>query len=544
MPTVRFTLDGRQVEVEDDGGYLLEALRDRLGELSAKDGCSPQGQCGCCTVWVDGAARVACVTPLRRLNGRAVTTLAGLEPDLRDRWLSAFAANGASQCGFCTPGIIMRLAALSGRRESPEESEVRRALAAHLCRCTGWQGIVDAAMLVYSGALEGIARDEAGMLAASRRASIEGRTCQAVSDSVIMGRGGFADDTAPRDSLVAVLDSSSDAPASGRPGRWLVAGSLGEARALSGKVQGRRSTNALGYPVEPPEGEWDLVLVTTFVEPAYLEPDSSWCMPGGQPASPVANGGAFGAKASSPLPEAARELAAIHSKPVRTLWSREDVVRYGPKRPPCAVGMCLDGTGVARVAITPGSEAPEVWVESFAAVLPDVEFQLVEASGPPVSASLRAAGWGEAAVLAAVCDWLRRGEDPGSSPVFEVCSPEGGRASVRIGEDGSVSVRIDAGEVLDETVLRSYAIGAVHQALGWVRSEGISVSVLGEVSDLTVRSFGILPATAMGRVEVVVEESEASPVNASDAVFAATAAAAWWRSGLRPRWPVERGAMR
>ncbi len=71
--TIGFTLDGRLVEVVDDGCTLLEALRDRLGERSPKDGCSPQGQCGCCTVLVDGQARVACVTPLARVAGRSVT---------------------------------------------------------------------------------------------------------------------------------------------------------------------------------------------------------------------------------------------------------------------------------------------------------------------------------------------------------------------------------------------------------------------------------------------------------------------------------------
>ncbi|MGH9149585.1 MAG: (2Fe-2S)-binding protein, partial [Acidimicrobiales bacterium] len=72
-------VDGRLVEVADDGASLLEVLRDRLGLRSAKDGCSPQGQCGCCTVLVDGQPRVACVTPARRVAGRAVTTLDGLD---------------------------------------------------------------------------------------------------------------------------------------------------------------------------------------------------------------------------------------------------------------------------------------------------------------------------------------------------------------------------------------------------------------------------------------------------------------------------------
>src|SRR3954468_24654394 len=112
MPLL-FRLDGREVTVERDGVSLLEALRDELGVRTAKDGCAPQGQCGCCTVWVDGAPRVACVTPVRRVAGREVTTVDGLEPATRERFANAFVATGASQCGFCTPGIVMRLAALS-----------------------------------------------------------------------------------------------------------------------------------------------------------------------------------------------------------------------------------------------------------------------------------------------------------------------------------------------------------------------------------------------------------------------------------------------
>ena len=97
-----------------DGISLLDALREELDCRSVKDGCSPQGQCGCCTVWVDGAPRVSCVTPVRRVAGRSVTTLEGLGADRCDRWAAAFVAHGASQCGFCTPGIVVRLAALEG----------------------------------------------------------------------------------------------------------------------------------------------------------------------------------------------------------------------------------------------------------------------------------------------------------------------------------------------------------------------------------------------------------------------------------------------
>src|SRR5204862_6358819 len=139
---VRLTVDGRDATVPDDGASLLEVLRDRLGVRGAKDGCSPQGQCGCCTVLVDGAPRVACVTPLARVADRSVTTVDGLD-DVAE-WAEAFTATGASQCGFCTPGIIVRLAST--------RADVDDALLAHLCRCTGWQTIREACDLARSGA--------------------------------------------------------------------------------------------------------------------------------------------------------------------------------------------------------------------------------------------------------------------------------------------------------------------------------------------------------------------------------------------------------
>ncbi|MST34980.1 2Fe-2S iron-sulfur cluster binding domain-containing protein, partial [Acidimicrobiaceae bacterium USS-CC1] len=137
MP-VDLTVDGRARTVQRDGVSLLEALRDELGVRSPKDGCSPQGQCGCCTVLVDGQPRVACVTAVRRVAGRSIVTADGLAPEVVEPLAHAVLAAGGSQCGFCTPGILCRLAALGPR---PEPAAVDRALLAHLCRCTGWQGI-------------------------------------------------------------------------------------------------------------------------------------------------------------------------------------------------------------------------------------------------------------------------------------------------------------------------------------------------------------------------------------------------------------------
>jgi xanthine dehydrogenase small subunit len=507
--TVAFTLNGRLETVPDEGASLLDVLRERLGVHSAKDGCSPQGQCGCCTVLVDGAPRVACVTPAGRVAGRSVTTVEGL-PDA-DRWAAAFAATGASQCGFCTPGIIVRLAA--GRQP------VDQALLAHLCRCTGWQTIREAANLVVSRSLNVVTRRQTsvkqeGREGAERRAALEGRTAQRVGPEISLGGGGFADDMAPDGALVAVR---------GTDGRWVVAETVADARAASGRVPGRRSTVGLGWPVDLPPGGWARALRTTWVEPAYLELDASWCEPGGEPASSLANGGAFGGKLATEVGATARRLADEHGRVVRVLLSREDVVRFGPKRPPLAAGVRADGSGVVRVVRTPGIAA------AIAAAAPGLSVEEVDVKGPPTSAAVRGAGWAEASVLVAA---LGDGPD-------RVRSPDGAVAEATV-TDAGVAIRVGAGAPLDAVVLRSYCIGAAHMALGWVRSEGIAVDTEGEPQDLTIRSFGILRAVDMPPVEVEIAPDDGPPVNASDAVFAAVAAAAWRHEGFAPDWPVRR----
>src|SRR5882724_5951990 len=101
---VALSVNGEPIEIDvAPDASLLIVLREQLGVLSVKDGCAPQGQCGCCTVLVDGAPRVACVTPVLRVAGRAVTTVEGLDASVRDALVDAFVATGASQCGFCTP---------------------------------------------------------------------------------------------------------------------------------------------------------------------------------------------------------------------------------------------------------------------------------------------------------------------------------------------------------------------------------------------------------------------------------------------------------
>lgn len=148
---IDFTLNGTPASVRADHPHLLAALREELDVTSPKDGCSPSGQCGCCTVLLDDKAQVACQTPLTKVAGRSVTTLEGFDPAERGRWANAFAACGALQCGFCTPGIVVRAKNLVDRGKSDRDT-VARLLGSHLCRCTGYVKILDAIELVASGA--------------------------------------------------------------------------------------------------------------------------------------------------------------------------------------------------------------------------------------------------------------------------------------------------------------------------------------------------------------------------------------------------------
>jgi aerobic-type carbon monoxide dehydrogenase small subunit (CoxS/CutS family) len=503
-----FRLNGAHVSVDDVGASLLEVLREQLGVRSVKDGCSPQGQCGCCTVLVDGSPRVACVTPSRRIAGRDVTTVEGLGPAAA-KWGEAFARTGASQCGFCTPGIVVRFDALRSRTPEASDDAVERALLAHLCRCTGWRTIVDA--WHDFDASPAAPRD---LDAAARRAALEGGCPQRVGVDVALGGGGFADDTAPADALVAVLDAA---------GEWVVAESLVDARRAAAKVQGRRTTAAFEHPIALPEGEWAASLQTSWVEPAYLETDASWCLPGGEPATALANGGAFGGKITSCAPAIARELADRHQRAVRVVLSREDTVRLGAKRPPLAAGMRADGSGSVRVARTPGI------ADAIRSYAPDMIVEEVDLVGPPTSAAIRAAGWAEMAVLAAG----RAGHERTG-----VVAPNGAAASASLSASGTIDVTVECGAALDATVLRSYCIGAAHMAASWVTSEHIAVDGEGEPHDLTIRSFGVLRAVDTPPIDVTIVDSDRDPVNGSDAVFAAVAGAVWVAQGCAPTLPT------
>lgn len=142
---VAFTVNGVPVTVRKDHPHLLAALREELDITSPKDGCSPTGQCGCCTVLVDGKAIVSCQQSLEKVTGAEITTLEGVSQKERDAFANAFAACGGLQCGFCIPGIIVRAKAQIDRKGTGlKREDMARHLGAHLCRCTGYVKILDA----------------------------------------------------------------------------------------------------------------------------------------------------------------------------------------------------------------------------------------------------------------------------------------------------------------------------------------------------------------------------------------------------------------
>ncbi len=149
---VAFTLNGTDVSVSAAHPHLLSALREELDVTSAKDGCSPSGQCGCCTIMIDGKVQVSCQYPVAKAAGRDVVTLEGICEEERERYASAFAAHGGLQCGFCIPGIVLRAKAQVDKKgASLSREDMSRHLGAHLCRCTGYVKILDAIEAVATG---------------------------------------------------------------------------------------------------------------------------------------------------------------------------------------------------------------------------------------------------------------------------------------------------------------------------------------------------------------------------------------------------------
>ncbi|MGE3289312.1 MAG: (2Fe-2S)-binding protein [Pseudonocardia sp.] len=149
---VTFTVNGRRATVATDpAAPLLEVLREELHLTGTKEGCN-EGECGACTVLVDGLPVDSCIYAAGATAGRSVETVEGLADDALGRDLqAAFVAAGGVQCGFCTPGFLTTLVAVLREKPAPSETEVREALAGNICRCTGYSQILDAVAATISG---------------------------------------------------------------------------------------------------------------------------------------------------------------------------------------------------------------------------------------------------------------------------------------------------------------------------------------------------------------------------------------------------------
>ncbi len=199
MTTVTFTLNGAEVRATTaPGARLSEVLRERLGARDVKVGCNA-GDCGACTVLLEGEAVCACMVPAARVEGAAVETVAGMASldGVASRLRASFQRHGAAQCGICTPGAMVSAVALLRADPDPDEAVVKDAMAGVLCRCTGYRKIIDAVLDVRSPATDPPQRANGRQVGAA--------ILRVDGDAKISGTERFGDDVAPADALVVRL---------------------------------------------------------------------------------------------------------------------------------------------------------------------------------------------------------------------------------------------------------------------------------------------------------------------------------------------------
>ena len=143
---LEMTVNGKAIKVEvNPNARLLDVLRENLGLTGAKEGCSGEGECGACTVIMGGKAVNSCLVLALQARGKEIITIEGLESNGElDRLQQAFIDQGAIQCGYCTPGMVMAAKALLMANPHPSEAEIRLGIAGNLCRCTGYLKIISA----------------------------------------------------------------------------------------------------------------------------------------------------------------------------------------------------------------------------------------------------------------------------------------------------------------------------------------------------------------------------------------------------------------
>jgi xanthine dehydrogenase molybdenum-binding subunit len=186
---VEFTLNGETVTVRpDQETSMLELLRDELGCTSVKDGCSPEGSCGACTILVDGHAQVCCAQKVARFAGKHIVTQEGLSEETRHLWAECFSAAGASQCGYCSPGIVMKAEGVLAKHPKPSREEIAHALLGNLCRCTGYVKVIDAIELAAA------AKRGAALPVPDRSGAIGARSARYQGTELALGDRAFVGD--------------------------------------------------------------------------------------------------------------------------------------------------------------------------------------------------------------------------------------------------------------------------------------------------------------------------------------------------------------
>jgi len=191
---IGFTLNGAPVQSAAQGHARLSAtLREELGAKDVKVGCNA-GDCGACTVLIDGAPVCACLTSTAQAMGRDVQTLRGIEPKLLTRLQDSFTAHQAAQCGICTPGMMISAAALLSDVARPNTAQVQDALGGVLCRCTGYRKIIDAVVAVG-----------ADLPKRSAKGGVGDAIPRLDGAAKVEGTERFGDDVAPDGALIALV---------------------------------------------------------------------------------------------------------------------------------------------------------------------------------------------------------------------------------------------------------------------------------------------------------------------------------------------------
>ena len=393
---VRFELDGEPVDkTARSGRSALDFLRQDCQQTQLVPGCSPQGLCGCCAIMVNGKPKLSCTLRVKNLNGKSIQTLRGMDPNTVARLHKSFAAHGATQCGYCTPGIILQSAALLERNPEANASDIDKALNMHLCRCTGYSKIKMAIRSVQ----EEVQHSGTGFISPSSTLSSLGQSIR-VADirypntlyavpvfSSTIGTLVAVDPSISEMSFASIKElfghETHQIKHAGEPIGFTMSNSLDEARLLASEVHCtidpepvRLSFDKLSAPCQSFNLKKGSATVASWIkqsievpmqDPAYLEPDAlictptengyhltvagvnphhlkSWLKEVGFPNVDVESlpcGASYGGRNINDLAHCALQLSKLKQQPIAIHLSFEQAQRMHPKSPPQLVNLEL-----------------------------------------------------------------------------------------------------------------------------------------------------------------------------------------------------------